>query len=259
MDSSFEIVKAWVRRVFDFLKEEKNLGAITWISTAFTAISVALLKFFSFVYESGKLAYWKVSPAVIDMATDNIVYDIIVTVVFAIVIFLLFLIPYFIAKSKMKKWVKVLLFVGIAVGFSVILFLGSNALEIIQKYFWMGLGVFVVADILFLAMLFLPSVAFHIMTKPPKNPAKPMTKKEAAIILVVLVVVNIVCFYGSAYYAAATETEYRITTDGYAIIYETDDVYYLAKFDAENKNILKGNQKIIEKTGVEYTWKNIKE
>ena len=77
--------------------------------------------------------------------------------------------------------------------------------------------------------------------------------------LIVLIIANILYFYFSAFDAARRATVYRITSDGYAIIYETDDQYYLAKYDAEEKTILKEHQKVIDKNGVEYTWRNIKE
>lgn len=259
MDSSFDVMKEWAKRIFGFLKKEKNLGTVTWLSTAFTAISVALLKFFKFVSESGKLAYWKISPSVINVTADNILYDIIVTAVFAVVILALFLIPYFIGKSKIKKRVKFLLFGSLVVGLSTLFLFGSNAIGIMRNSFWVGLWAFVIADLLFLAIFFLPSVVFHIATRPQKSQAKPMTKKGVVGLLVVLVAINILYFYFAGYYAALAATEYRITTDGYAIIYETDDQYYLAEFDAENKSIIKENQKVIEKTGIGYTWKNIKE
>lgn len=259
MESSVEVVKDWAKRIFAFLKEEKNLGAVTWISTAFTAASVALMKFFKFVSESGKLAYWRISPSAIDMATDNVLYDIIVTAVFAVVIFALFLIPYFIAKAKIKTYIKVLLFVGIIAVLSVIFLFGSNAIWIIKTSFWTGLCAFVIADLLFLVMFSLPSIVFHFTTKPPKNETKPMTKKGIVLMLIVLIIVNILYFYFAAYNTARTATVYRITSDGYAIIYETEDQYYLAKYDAEEKIIHKEHQKVIDKNGVEYTWRNIKE
>lgn len=259
MENSVEIVKGWAQSIFDFLKKEKNLGAVTWISTAFTAISVALMKFFKFVSESGKLAYWKINPNVINMTTDNLLYDIIVTAVFAVVIFALFLIPYFIAKSKIKKRVKALLFIGIITILSLIFLFGSNAIEIMKTSFGMGLCVFVLADLLFLVMFSLPSIAFYIATKPQKSQTKPVTKKGVVIMLIVLIVANILYFYFAAYNATRTATVYRITSDGYAIIYETDDQYYLAKYDDKNKVILKDIQKIIEKNDIEYTWKNIRE
>ena len=259
MESSVEVVKNWAKSIFAFLKEEKNLGAVTWISAALTAISVAVMKFFKFVSESGKLAYWKISPNVINMTADNMLYDIIVTAVFAVVIFALFLIPYFIAKSKIKKYVKALLFIGFIAVLSVIFLFGSNAIGIMKTSFWMGLYAFVIADLLFLVMFFLPSVVFHFATKPQKSQTKPMTKKVVVIMLIVLIIANILYFYFAAYDTARTATVYRITSDGYAIIYETDDQYYLAKYDAEEKTILKEHQKVIDKNGVEYTWRNIKE
>ena len=259
MENSVEIVKDWAKSIFDFLKKEKNLGAVTWISTAFTAISVALMKFFKFVSESGKLAYWKISPNVINMTADNMLYDIIVTAVFAVVIFALFLIPYFIAKSKIKKYVKALLFIGISAILSLIFLFGSNAIGIMKISFWSGFCVFVLADLLFLVMFSLPSIVFHFATKPQKSQTKPMTKKGVVIMLIVLIIVNILYFYFSAFDVAKRATVYRITSDGYAIIYETEDQYYLAKYDAEEKIIHKEHQKVIDKNGVEYTWRNIKE
>jgi len=34
---------------------------------------------------------------------------------------------------------------------------------------------------------------------------------------------------------AATPTEYRITDDGYAIVYETGDAYYMAECEVKNE------------------------
>ena len=252
-------MKDFAKRIFGFMKKEKNLGAVTWISTAFTAVSVALMKFFKFVSESGKLAYWKISPSVIDMTTDNVLYDIIVTAFFAVVLFVLFLIPFFIAKTKVKKHIKVFLFIGIVAILSGIFLFGSNAIEIIKNSFWTGLCAFVIADLLFLVIFSLPSIVFYFATKPPKSETKPMTKKGVVLMLIVLIIVNILYFYFAAYDTARTATVYRITSDGYAIIYETGDQYYLAKYDAEEKIILKDHQKVIDKNGVEYTWRNIKE
>lgn len=68
---------------------------------------------------------------------------------------------------------------------------------------------------------------------------------------------NIIYFYGESYWSSATQTRYRVTNDGYAIIYETDDTYYLAKYDAENGVIDAAIQKTIDSTDVEYTWTDI--
>ena len=83
MDDTPHLVKDLAQKFFAFLKEEKNLGALTWLTTIFATVSVALIKFLKFTSESGKLAYCGISPAVIDIVGDNIVYDIIMSAVFA--------------------------------------------------------------------------------------------------------------------------------------------------------------------------------
>ena len=98
--NTIEVIKLITKKIFNYLKEDKHLGVATWITTVFATISVALLKFFGFVFESGKLKYWDISTSVINVSGDNVLYDIIVTVVLATVVFFLFLIPYFIIISS---------------------------------------------------------------------------------------------------------------------------------------------------------------
>lgn len=256
-NNTFNDMKKITRRVKKYLK--KNLSVITWITTAFIAVAVAILKFIRFVSESGRLGYWRISPAIINVAGDNVLYDIIVTTVFAAVATGLFLIPYFIIKSKMKKGIKGAIFGAIILVLSMIMFFGSNASEIIQSSLLIGIIAFLFVDVIFLLVCFSPTITVLLITKPVKGDLKQLTKKRAVGVVIALSIICIVYFYLSAYYSAMTETNYRITEDGYAIIYETDDLYYLAKYDEKNKIILKEHQKVIEKTDVDYVWIDIKE
>ena len=250
-----KVIKLIIQKTFNYLKEDKQLGAVTWITTVFATLSVAVLKFFSFVFESGKLRYWDISTSVINVAGDNVLYDIVVTVVLAAVVFFLFLIPYFIIKSKAKRVKKVVILLVVVLALSILLFFGSNARAIIHTSFWTGIVAFLIADLFFVGMFFAPTIAFLIATKPQENQSKPLTPKRAAILVVVLAIVNILYFYGAGYWSVKSETRYRITTENYAIIYETEDSYYVAKFD-ESKNVINKNQQmIIGKEDVEYTWK----
>lgn len=256
-NNTFNDMKKITRRVKKYLK--KNLSVVTWLTTAFIAAAVAILKFIRFVSESGRLGYWGISPVIINVAGDNVLYDIIVTTVFAAVAVGLFLVPYFIIKSKMEKRIKVVIILAIAVILSFIMFFGSNASEIIQRTFGIGIITFLVADVIFLFICFSPTITFLLITKPTKGNLKQLTRKSVVGVVIGLAIIYIVYFYFSAYYSAMTETSYRITADGYAIIYETDDLYYLAKYDEGKKIILKEQQKVIEKTDVEYVWRDIKE
>lgn len=256
MEEGYKVIKELANRIFEFLKKEKNLGAVTWLTTAFATLSVALLKFFGFVFESGKLKFWNINTSAINISGDNILYDIIVTGIFALVVFLLFLIPYFIIKSDLKKGKKVLLILSIITLLSIILFFGSNAKEIIHHSPVVGIVAFLIADILLNLMLFTPSIVFLIATKPHKKQSKPLTIKGTIILVIVIVFINVFYFYTIGIWSAMTETKYRVTTANYAILYETDDSYYVAKFDESKNEVDKNQQKIISKEGVEYTWKS---
>lgn len=256
MEEGYKVIKALATRIFKFLKKEKNLGAVTWLTTVLATLSVALLKFFGFVFESGKLKYWGISTSAINVAGDNVLYDIIVTVVLAAVVFFLFLIPYVIIKSKVKKGKKAIILLIIVLSLSVLFFFGSNAGAIIHTSFWPGITAFLIADLFFVGMFFAPTIAFLIATKPQENQSKPLTPKRAAILVVALAIVNILYFYGAGYWSVKSETRYRITTENYAIVYETDNFYYVAKFDGSKNEVDKNQQKIISKEGVEYTWKS---
>ena len=256
-NNTFNDMKKITKRVKKYLK--KNLSVITWITTAFIAAAVAILKFIRFVSESGRLGYWRISPAIINVVGDNVLYDIIVTTVFAAVAVGLFLIPYFIIKSKMKKGIKTAIIFAIAAILSLIMFWGSNASEIIENSLMAGIIAFLVVDVIFLLVCFSPTITVLLITKPAKSDSKQLTKKGAVGVVIALSIICIVYFYFSAYYSAMIETSYRITADGYVIIYETDDLYYLAKYDEKNKIILKEHQKVIEKIDVDYVWIDIKE
>lgn len=117
---------------------------------------------------------------------------------------------------------------------------------------------FIIADLVFLAIIFTPSILFYISGKATSKESKTLTKKSLYVIVSIIAVVVVLYFYGTNYYFTKEQTLYRITTDGYAIIYETNETYYLAKYDEKNNNILKHSQKIVKKENIEYTWTNIK-
>ena len=259
MDDTPHLIKDLAQKFFAFLKEEKNLGALTWLTTIFATVSVALIKFLKFTAESGKLAYWGISPAVIDIAGDNIVYDIIMSAVFSSILMIVFLLPYIIIKSKIRVFYKYICNILIVVSLTVLLFCGSNAKDLISSIGIVGWISFIIADVIFLIMVYAPSFIFFISTKSPKKQPKTITKHTLAIAIIIFLVVNVVYVYFSSYYYTKNQTVFRITDNGYAIIYETDTFYYLAKYDDEHKVIIKETHKVIEKNGVEYTWKNIKE
>ena len=248
--------KEWIRKKYDFLKEEKNLGVITWLTTLFTTFSVAYLKLIRYVSESGKLAYWNLPVSVIDISGDNVVYDIIMSVVFASVLVIFLLVPFLVIKSKLNRLYKVIINLLIAAIISTSMFFSGNTKDIVLSNGLSGILAFALTDILFLGIFFGPSILFWTATLPPKQ-SKVITKKMIVPLIVFFLIFNLVYFNITSYCSEAKETLYRITNDGYAIIYETDEHYYLAKYNIESKIIDKSIQKTIAKTDVEYTWTTV--
>lgn len=131
-------LKDWFKEKYDFLKEEKNLGLITWLTTLFTTLAVAYLKLIRYVSESGKLAYWNLPFSIIDVADDNALYDIIMSVVFAAVIMAILLIPYLVIKSRMRLLYKIVLNLILAAFMSLVMFFSGSTKEIVMNNGWRG-------------------------------------------------------------------------------------------------------------------------
>ena len=83
--------------------------------------------------------------------------------------------------------------------------------------------------------------------------------KTLSIVLVVVFPITLLYSYMIGYFFASSNNSFRITNEGYAIVYETDEKFFLARYDEENNTIDKDDQMIIEKENVSYTWINIEE
>lgn len=138
IDAQDQSLQEWIKEKYALLKEEKNLGVITWLTTIFTTLAIAYLKLIKYVSESGKLAYWNLPVSIIDVSGDNVVYDIIMSVVFAAVMMTILLIPFFVIKSKLRVRYKVLWNAIIAAVVSLIMFFSGNTKEIVLNNGWVG-------------------------------------------------------------------------------------------------------------------------
>lgn len=258
MEEENILIKDLPRRFFDFLKKDKNLGVLTWLTTIFVTFSVAIMKLCKYASECGKLVYWRIPLSVINVAGDNIVYDIVMAIIFGTVLMVFFLIPYFICVSKLRVVYKILWNVLIVSIISILFFFLCDATELIKNKGVAGLVAFIIADIIFIFIYYSLSIIL-VAEKFSKKKTKitSISKKGILIFIVVLIVVFALYCFASNFYFTKNNTLFRVTDDGYAIIYETDTSYYLAEYDEVNNVINKNKQKIIEKSNVEYSWKSI--
>lgn len=256
MANKNNLVKDLVERIFGFLNKGKILGIVTWLTTIFMTLSVALIKYMKYVSEYGKIMYWNISPSAINITGENVISDVILSTMFFSVVILFCLLPYFIYISRLRFSRKVISNIFISTLLLLLWFLMSDAKILIKNKGSEGVFSFIITGILFLIIFYSASIGL-IVTHCSKNKTKKITItiKEAVIFAVVIFVVITMFLIGVNYDIEKNQTLFRITEDGYAIIYETDTSYYLAEYDNANNNINKYIQKIIDKSNVEYTWK----
>ena len=257
MDTKNPPLKNHLLNLFNFLKEEKHLGVITWIASILATFSVILLKFIRYTYERGYISYWKLPTSVISIIDDNILYDIILTIAFAMILTAILLIPFYIMKASWRIIWKIIAYLAINLTISIWFFFESEANIMINHLGWKGIVAFVFADIILLAVFYLPSVLHYIPIPPSKKPQTSYSLKKVLIVLIILLLSYIIYFYYAGVNSAKSQYQYRIINSEYAIIYETNDCYYLAKYDKTNNCIIKEFQKTIPKDNIEYVWMTV--
>lgn len=232
----------------------QNIGAITWITTALLAVTAAGLKFLWYVYQIGQLSYWKIEASAISIIDDKSLYYIFMLLMFALFVLGIMLIPYMIINSKIKILIKVggMLIVLVASSYFVIKMSGLES--IIQEY---GFGGFIIAEILALfvcVLLFLPGYLLGTAIDPRKTAKNPAPQKfgNTWILLIVWMIIMTIYSYLIGAFEAESQTSFRITNEGYAIIFETNEYYYLAEYDMDKKEINRDHHIIVEKGDIEY-------
>lgn len=232
----------------------KNIGAITWITTAILAVTAAGLKFLWYVYQIGQLSYWKIEASAISIVDDKSLYYIFMLLMFALLMLGIMLIPYMIINSKAKILIKVvgMLIVFVASSYFVIKMSGLES--IIKEY---GFGGFIIAVILtfFVCVLFfLPGYLLGTAIDPRKTAKNPAPQKfgNTWIWLIVWMIIMTIYSYLTGAFEAESQTSFRITNEGYAIIFETNEYYYLAEYDKDKKEVNREHHIVVEKGNIEY-------
>ena len=246
--------------IINKMKEEiellnKNLGAVTWISTVAIAVVATWAKFMWYVYQRGKLFYWGINPTAISIVDDITLYNIFLLFIFGGVIIGMMLIPLVIIKSKMKIIRKIVTIIAVFLAFSSFMFISTGMKSLVEQN---GVGGMVSAGIvLLIAFLcfFSPSWAIA-FTMPRQKDSSTSTHKSSIIELMFIlgVCLTLMTAYSGwiGYNSEKEKKEFRITGESYAILYETNDYYYLAEYDKEDKRLKKEHQIIVKKENIDY-------
>ena len=251
-----------------------HIGAVTWISTAVIATVSVLLRFEWYVYQSGKLSYWKISSEAINVGNDNLLYEIFLSFVWGIIAIATLCVPMLIMQLKSKLIDKIAKITVWNMILFVIFCFAIDAAQMISSGGWMGvLGVlvsFLICLILYYAVCWLILKSIKLSDK--KHNKRQERKKK----LIIDIICGISFLIGTTVYIfflgkmdASIQSEYRIvkyenvceiehecgeTCNGaeYAIVYESKDYYYLIKF--ENNELTRDYQKIVEKGNINFYW-----
>ncbi len=242
-------IKEWIKYL------NSNIGAVTWISTVAIAVIATWLKFMWYVFQRGKLFYWNIDSTAISIIDDITLYSIFLMFVFGVLIIGVMLIPLIIVKSKMKVWWKIIDFIVLFLAFSAIVFNVTGMYSLIEQNGSAGIVASAIVLIIAFMCFFSPSLSVGMLITPSKKTEKgaKRTSIQGVIFCGVLWMIIMTGYIGYVGYdSAKKQTDFRMTSDGYAIIYETNDYYYLAEYDKENRCVIKGHQIIVKKENIEY-------
>ena len=237
-----------IKHVIRFIN--KNIAAFTWISAALVAIFTAVLKFSQYAFEAGKVNCLKIDPSAIEI-NSNTIYGLLLSIVLGTLFLLVTLIPYLIHKSAWKKILKVFSQIGVFGIFGTVIgfvynFAGLLDMGNISSYIILFISVS-----LTYFMFFAPSFIFGIAFR--KNRKKHVPKEQSLKVAITFLLLWVVFTFGYTYamgaFSAINQTEYHVTQDGYAVVYETKDSYYLSEYKIIDGKIICDNtkQKIIKK------------
>ncbi len=268
-----KLITTYLMNKFEFIS--KHIGTLTALTTFALAAITAISKFLRYVFEAGKVNQLNIPKSEISIFSDYLLYDIVLTAALGCFVFMVLAIPYFVFKSRCTIIKKI----GI-IGISFLLFsIVFSALADLNGYisFYIinrkivELGTIIIALIIsYLIVSIAPCVFFyHVQHFERKKKGNKLRISVLLVIIVCYIIVLVGFTYRSGQNAAKSNIDYRVITeqsgnviyetsnDRYAIIYENEKIYYLAKCETEDNRIINiyfDHQKTISKENVEYIW-----
>lgn len=264
---------------------QENAGALTFLTTTAVVVGGAILRLIAYLIEYGKTKHFGISSSLIDVTGDNVLYDLFVKGVFALLFILLNLILFSLWSGESKPWIKVggsLLFV-LFPDLILIIYLVVNNLRGI-KYSILEIGIFLVVGLLLGVVLFFWGIyngickyRFEIKQKEnSKEEIKKETikksKKESHLkvfkiclfIFAFLLVIESLLFIVAGYNIAYSQNHFKIINSYdntyYAVIYENPNRYVITECEIEGDYISfphLDTQQEIDRDEVKYQWQTL--
>ncbi|MBQ7131197.1 MAG: hypothetical protein IJO29_01375 [Oscillospiraceae bacterium] len=246
-------------KMMTYIKNNKE--AISLTATLLIGSCAAFLKFIGYIFERAKLNCLGIDNSAISIFDDNLIADVLMSILFSIFVLAIIFIPLPIILSKLRLIKKILVITLLYFVSSVLLFLLLNGNNRYNEHSFMFN--FVLFTIMFHITILYPNLAIYNSIKLYENETINNCKliKGVAVIAPIVTAALCVFVWHMSYNLTKNESRYRFIDDRYAIIYETKDSYYIADF-----NMWDGETQIkylehttIGKTGVTYQWKNFED
>ena len=268
-----QIIINYFKQKFEYFS--KHVGAYTAITTLFFAIITAAGKFFRYVFEAGRVQYLEIPKSSISIFNENLAYDIALAVVIGCIMTSILVAPYFIFKYKGKRINKSILIIIDFWAYSIVFAILTEVFLYIKEYNAFQILAYVILLIIMYAVTsILPSALFFIFTNPEKNSRRVRSGKLFLIFYSLFCIAVLVLYvFGCGWTVEKEKTKYRVVFEqaeddsldnteeerrkSYVIIYENDNLYYLAESEIAGNSINSINlehQKTMSKDNVEYFW-----
>lgn len=232
------------------LIERKSLKVVI---PAMITVFGFIINFLSYVYEYGRISAWRLDSSILYVDVSTTVFRALINMVIGacVLLWMYLLESSWRAKSKLnvKIFDNIFLLIILAVG----LFIGLNDSSLDEISF----GIYVFAYVLlalvcfpFLAGLsFITMKVLRTMIAGIKEDIKSIRKMILLVVISVIVISIAVLWVGRE--QSKNNSSYRVTSDGYRIVYENKDNYCLVR-DVEGEEGTKREYKIVDKMDVSY-------
>lgn len=252
---------------------QEHAAGLTLLATISITVGSVLLKYIYYLIELGYTKYFNISSSYIDLADDNILYEIVANGVIALFFALISTLPYLIWQSKdrtRRKVIKIVLITlipEILLTISLIMLATQGVIYSAWQYIFTLLTGIILGLVVFSLGFFL--LIDKRISRKEKNKEDPTKKplfervKRTIVAFLILVVLESVVIYGGGYLKAVSQNEFKAIEltqeNSYVILYETDNNYIVAECEITgNKiNIDKNEHKQISKENIKYCVKQL--
>lgn len=239
-------------------------GILTFFITIGATLLGALIRFGIYSYYYGFVIYWDLPKEVINIDSNNTLYNIAFYSIFSLFIIVVNSLFYKLFKKLNEKWHIFLATIYFLLYF-IFSFTARIGTDISEITLWI---------LMIISICIFPAYAFSLRRitlkmknknlKKSKSNEKSYSLKEqiwqCLVIVSVIAVVEIALLFGMGCLSAHAATTFRVineeNTHGYAIIYETENAYYISPCeikDGKIVNINKRTKTLIEKENISYT------